>query len=104
MIRKTVTLLCAAGLLASATATASVAGPVERACRQSDRPQASASLCGCIGRVADQTLSRTDQRQAADFFKDSDKAQEVKMSDRRSHKEFWERYKRFGQTAELYCS
>ncbi|WP_228028474.1 hypothetical protein [Donghicola mangrovi] len=104
MIRKTLTILCTAGLLASTCATATLAGPVERACRQSDRPQASASLCGCIGRVADQTLSNSDQRQAAQFFKDSDKAQEIKMSDNRSHKAFWERYKRFGQTAEAYCS
>lgn len=104
MIRKAIPLVCAAAVLASVSATSVFAGPVERACRQSDRPRASASLCSCIGRVADQTLSRNDQRTAATFFKDPDKAQEVKMSDRRSHEEFWQRYKRFGQTAEAYCS
>lgn len=103
MRKASLTLMTAAALMAGMT-TVSYAGAVERACRVSGRPAATPSLCSCIQSVADKTLSGSDQREAAKFFKDPDRAQEVKMSDRRSHSEFWQRYKRFGATAERNCS
>lgn len=79
------------------------AGPIDSACLKSGR-NANRALCGCIQQVADQTLSRTDQRKAAKFFKDPHKAQEVRQSDRASDEAFWRRYKNFGATAEAYCA
>ncbi|MCG7493611.1 hypothetical protein [Thalassobius sp. Cn5-15] len=80
------------------------AGPIERACLTSPRDGATRQLCGCIGRVAKQTLSSTDQRKAAKFFKDPHSAQEVRQSDRRSDERFWKRYVDFGATAAAVCS
>ena len=79
------------------------AGAIERACLSSDRPK-TRSLCGCIQQAADVTLNGRDQRTAARFFADPHRAQEVRQSDRSSHEAFWQRYQRFGATAEAYCS
>jgi len=79
------------------------AGPISRACLQSDRKAANRSLCTCIQKAANTHLSRGDQRLAASFFKDPHKAQEIRQSDRRSHEVFWKRYRAFGSTAETYC-
>jgi hypothetical protein len=79
------------------------AGVIERACLGSDRPAASRILCGCIQNVADLTLDRRDQRLAAKFFRDPHMAQEVRQSDKRSHEIFWQKYKKFGASAESYC-
>ncbi len=79
------------------------AGSIENACNSSDRNAANQQLCGCIQDVADLTLSGGDQRMAASFFQDPHKAQEIRQSDRSSHESFWQRYKNFGQTAEVYC-
>ena len=84
--------------------TGAQAGPIEGACIRSDRSQASAALCRCIDSVAQQTLTRSEQRRAASFFRDPDLAQEVRMSKRESDNVFWERYRAFGQTAEQYCA
>ena len=81
-----------------------VAGPIERACLKADRPAATRALCSCIQSVAGAMLSRSEQRQAASFFKDPHKAQEIRQSDRRSHEKFWLRYKEYGQTAAALCS
>jgi hypothetical protein len=80
------------------------AGPIENACVRSDRRQASAALCRCIDSVAQQTLTRSEQRRAASFFRDPDLAQEVRMSKREADNAFWQRYRAFGQTAEQYCA
>jgi len=80
------------------------AGPVEGACNRSDRSAANRSLCACVGQVADMTLRGSDQKRAASFFKDPDRAQDVKMSQRDSDDAFWERYKAFGAMAEAYCA
>ena len=93
--------LLAGALLALALPAS--ADPIERACLKSDRP-ASRALCGCIQDVADLTLTNRDQRLASSFFSDPQKAQDIRMSDRRSHEAFWDRYKAFGETAETYCS
>lgn len=49
-------------------------------------------------------MSKRDQRMAARFFRDPDRAQEIRMSDRPSHEQFWDRYKAFSATAEAFCS
>ncbi len=84
-------------------AGAGMANPVEQACNASDRP-ASASLCSCIGQVADMTLSPRDQRRAAKFFGDPAAAQDVRTSDSAANTAFWERYRAFGATAESFCA
>ncbi|AJE45586.1 hypothetical protein [Celeribacter indicus] len=96
-----------AALATAAAATlsplAASAGAIERACLQSDRAAGNRSLCGCIQQVADVTLSNRDQRQAAKFFKNPQKAQDIRQSDNRSHEEFWRRYKAFGDAASNFC-
>lgn len=86
------------------TAPLAVAGPIDSACSRSDRGARSAALCGCIQQVADMTLSRADQRRAADFFKDPHRAQEVRMSKSNADNAFWGRYKNFASTAQAYCA
>jgi hypothetical protein len=85
-------------------AAPSFAGPIESACLRSDRKAANRALCGCIQQVADMTLRGGDQRRAASFFRDPDKAQQVKMSKRDNDDAFWDRYKSFGDQAEAYCA
>lgn len=86
------------------TAPLAVAGPIDNACVRSERGARSANLCGCIQQVADQTLSRSDQRRAANFFRDAQRAQEVRMSKSAADNAFWARYKTFAATAEAYCT
>ncbi len=47
---------------------------IERACLSSDRGAGQRGLCGCIQDAANQTLSKKDQKLAASFFKEPDKA------------------------------
>ncbi|WP_112873793.1 hypothetical protein [Paracoccus endophyticus] len=86
------------------TAPLAVAGPIDNACVRSDRGARNAPLCGCIQQVADMTLSRSDQRRAAVFFRDAQLAQEVRMSKTAADNAFWARYKTFAATAEAYCT
>ncbi|MDX1782113.1 MAG: hypothetical protein R3256_12440 [Thalassovita sp.] len=92
-----------AAMIAPLGAAVVQAGPIDRACMASPRPQKSYGLCRCIQLVADQTLSRADQRRAAKFFRDPEKAQETRQSDNRSTERFWLRYKEFGATAAAAC-
>lgn len=94
--------VAAGGWLWLAVPQVAVAGPIERACLDTGR--AEGALCGCIQQIADATLTRRDQRKAARFFADPDRAQEVRMSRRADDNAFWERYRRFGDTAELSCA
>lgn len=87
----------------SLIAGAALAGPIESACMRSDRSSANRALCGCIQQVADFTLRGGDQRRVVSFFKDPDKAQDVKMSKRGGDDAFWERYQAFAAQAEAYC-
>lgn len=96
------TLAIAAAMLAFGASVAS-AGTIERACLGSDRKAANRALCGCIQQVADATLSGSDQRLAAKFFKDPQMAQDIRQSDNQSHEIFWKKYKSFGETAQSYC-
>ncbi len=93
-------LIVISGLLAAGTAHA---GAIDSACMKY-AGRANAATCGCIQQVADSTLSRSDQRRAAGFFKDPDKAQEVRMSPSQADNDFWARYKAFAETAEAYCT
>lgn len=85
-------------------AGAAAAGPIESACMRSDRPQATRSMCGCIQKVANQTLRGGDQRRAAKFFRNPEEAHEVWMSKRDNDDRFWDRYKAFGAQAEATCA
>ncbi len=96
--------LTAIALLTICAGGAAQAGVIERACLGSDRTQASRGLCGCIQQVADVTLTRRDQRMAAQFFKDPHRAQEVRQSSNPRDETFWRKYRSFGSTAENYCS
>lgn len=80
------------------------AGPIESACLSSGRQAATRSLCNCVQAAANATLSRSDQRQAAAFFRDPHKSQEIRASKSSSDNEFWARYRAFGETAEMYCT
>ncbi|QBY01081.1 hypothetical protein E2K80_10365 [Rhodophyticola sp. CCM32] len=102
-MKKPVLLLVVLILGSAPIGTAVSANAIERACNQSNRQAASRQLCGCIGLVADMTLSGTDQRQAARFFSDPQRAQDIRMSDRASDEAFWTRYRSFGETAEAMC-
>lgn len=95
--------LVIAGLIASLMASAALAGPIERACNKSDRKAANRAVCDCIQQAADSTLSNRDQRRAAGFFKNPEKAHKVWMSKSKSDDAFWDRYKAFGTTAESMC-
>jgi phage terminase large subunit GpA-like protein len=84
--------------------TAQAASTIERACVKSDRRAASKPLCGCIQDAANMTLSRSDQKRAAKFFKEPHEAQVIRQSDRSSDEKFWLRYKEFGKTARTFCT
>ena len=84
--------------------SAAMAGPIDSACMKSGRDGANRPLCGCIQQVADEVLSRSDQRRAAKFFKDPDAAHAVWVSQRPADDDFWERYKEFGAMADAYCA
>ncbi|KEO60992.1 hypothetical protein DT23_11430 [Thioclava indica] len=94
--------LCAFGATIGFASMAS-AGAIDSACMKAGRSNSSAT-CGCIQQVADMTLSNRDQRRAASFFRDPDRAQVVRMSESKSDNDFWARYKKFASTAEGYCS
>ncbi|WP_430464642.1 hypothetical protein [Tabrizicola sp.] len=95
--------LCSAVVIASLLAGAALAGPIERACNKSERKAANRALCNCVQRAADSSLSNRDQRRAASFFKDPEKAHKVWMSKTKSDDAFWDRYKAFGAAAEAMC-
>ena len=78
--------------------TMASADAIERACLQSDRQGVNRALCGCLQQVADITLTRSDQRLAAKFFKDPQKAQDTRQA--KGTNEFGMKYKNFGATAE----
>ncbi len=93
-------LLAAFAILAPECVTA---GPMDRACQQANRV-ANPLLCECIQRVANMTLTSSDQRLAAKFFEDPARADQVRMSGSDAHQAFWERYIAFGATAERICT
>jgi hypothetical protein len=103
MSMKSTTLAAVAAVLLPVLSAAAMAGPIERACMSSDRG-GNRSLCGCIQQAADATLSGGDQRRAAKFFQDPERAHQTWISQSAADDAFWDRYKRFGQTAEASCA
>jgi hypothetical protein len=100
---KSIILAALAAAFLPMMSAAAMAGPIERACMSSDRG-GNRSLCGCIQQAADATLSGGDQRRAAKFFSDPERAHQTWVSQSSSDDAFWERYKQFGQTAEASCA
>lgn len=80
-----------------------VSGEIGRACMAGGRDAANPQLCSCVQGVANQSLSARDQRRAARFFTDPDKAQETRTSDRSRDEAFWDRYRAFASRAEAIC-
>lgn len=83
--------------------TLTLAGPIERACLQSDRAAASRALCACIQGVANTSLGRNEQRRGAQFFSDPQLAQDTRQSDRASDERLWQRWRAFASLAEQRC-
>ena len=100
---KSILLATCVAIAVPVLSSVAAAGPIESACMRADRKSASRALCGCIQQVANQTLRDGDQRRAATFFRDPEKAHKVWMSKSKSDDAFWERYKVFGAQAEAYC-
>ena len=90
-------------LLILNASSAPAANLIERACLKAGRTGATRELCGCIQRVANQSLGKSDQRLAASFFKKPHKAQVIRQSDRASHEAFWTRYKKWSASAKETC-
>lgn len=100
---KPIKLVVAVLAIVPCIATPGLSGPIQKACMASDRG-GNRALCSCIQDAADVTLSNSDQRRAAKFFKDPEEAHATWVSQSRSDDAFWDRYKSFGQTAEAYCA
>jgi len=80
-----------------------VSGDIGRACMSGGRNAASPQLCSCIQGVANQSLSGSDQRRAAQFFENPDVAQQTRASDRGGDEAFWLRYRAFADRAAAIC-
>jgi len=76
---------------------------IRKACLKSARPAVTARLCTCIQRVADQRLERGEQRLAASFFLNPQKAQRIRQSANARNAVFWQRYRQWGDAAEKAC-
>lgn len=83
-------------------ATAAQATLIEKACLTSGRAS-SRALCTCIQDAANLTLNGRDQKQAAEFFENPQRAQDMRRSNRASSEAFWERYESFIEAAEAFC-
>lgn len=103
-MKKVLTALALSMLMVPSGTTAVTASAIERACNGSGRPAANRQLCHCVQRAADMTLTRADQREAARFFRDPQRAQDVRMSSSPRDNEFWRRYRAFAETAEALCN
>lgn len=79
-------------------------GPIKSACLASDRKVRSDHLCGCIQAVADQNLSRGDQKRAVKFYSDPQAAQDIRQSSSASDKGFWKSYSDYAKQAERTCT
>ena len=91
------------GVLFTLAAPLASAEAIKNACLQSERAAGQRTLCSCIQDAANRTLTARDQKLAASFFKDPNRAQDIRQSNARRHEDFWDRYENFGQVAETYC-
>lgn len=100
--------LTAGGLvlvLALAACGGGAAGSIAAACTVGPRQTPDQrALCACIQTAANQTLSAGDQRRAAPFFADPDRAHRVRLSDTARDDAFWARYLAFVAHAEALCA
>lgn len=87
---------CGGGGASGGIASACVAGPRQTADQR--------ALCSCIQTAADRTLSAGDQRRAAPFFADPERAHRVRLSDTARDDAFWARYMAFVAEAEATCA
>jgi hypothetical protein len=53
--------------------------------------------------VADQELTKTQQSRGAGYFRNKQKLQDVRQSDRSSDEAFWKAWKAYGQSAARQC-
>ncbi len=102
-MRKTLTAATLAVLALPLAADSLSARTIETACNRSDRAGANRALCACVQQVATRHLNRSDQRQAARFFADPDRAQAVRVSRSDRDRAFWQRYRAFATAAEARC-
>jgi hypothetical protein len=79
-------------------------GPISAACKSAGRKQATRSRCGCVQAVANQSLSRSEQIRGAAFFKDPQKAQDLRQSGGSANERFWKKWKAYGQEAARICT
>ena len=94
----------AATLAVAASCGGGGGGTLEQACLSGPRQTAEQrALCACIQSAANRSLSDSDQRRAAGFFADPQRAQDARQSSRPRDREFWERYRTFVTTAEDMC-
>ena len=82
---------------------AGVRGEMGKACMASGRSAANTALCSCVQSTANGTLTRRDQKLAATFFEDPQRAQDIRPSDNANHEAFWRRYRDFTGQAERVC-
>lgn len=87
----------------STGSTAGATGPVSRACLAADRSAASTSLCGCVQRVANAELSRSDRSRLVRFFDDPEFAHSIRISDTDANDDFWRRYQDYVSKARAQC-
>jgi hypothetical protein len=81
----------------------SATGPIATACSQSQRRDASVSLCRCIQAAANMTLTQDDQMRSVRFFNEPELLQAIKASDSRRNEAFWDRWAAFGARSESMC-
>ncbi|SFD49503.1 hypothetical protein SAMN04488523_101146 [Sulfitobacter brevis] len=79
-------------------------GPISNACMAGGRKDATRARCGCIQAVADRSMSNSEQRRGAKFFKDPHQAQETRQSSRPGDETFWLNWKEFGNSASTLCA
>jgi len=81
-----------------------VSGDVARACMAGGRQAANPALCSCVQSVANQSLSAAEQRRAASFFEDPQRAQDTRQSSNSGDSAFWHRYRAFADRASAQCA
>lgn len=79
-------------------------GPIYSACRQSGRKAATSGRCACVQSVANKELTASQQRRGAGYFRNKQKLQDARQSDRASDAAFWKAWKAYGKSAGRQCS
>ena len=95
-------LIVTIALLSLTSCGARVTGEIGKACIAADRSAANSRLCSCVQQAANATLNGSDQIRAATFFANPELAQETRQSGGSAGR-FWDRYKRFTETARQSC-